>query len=74
MKWAGYTECKGKMINSYKLSVGYVEGKRRVRHIRKDIYNIKKDLRERMCEDVDWVKLAWDRSQCKAVVISLQVL
>jgi hypothetical protein len=51
-------------INTYKRSVGKLEGKRSLeRPRRKWKGNIKLDLKERGCESVDWIHLAQDMDQ-----------
>jgi hypothetical protein len=55
--------------NAYNILVGQSEGRltpRRPRRRRKN--NIKIDLREVGWEDVDWIHLAQDRDQWRAVV------
>jgi hypothetical protein len=65
------------MRNTYKVLVGRPEVKtplRRSRHRCED--NIKMDLKEIGWEVVDWIHLAQDRIQCRAVVnmvMNLQV-
>jgi hypothetical protein len=51
------------MRNAYEVLVRKPEGKR---YRWKD--NIKLDLEEAECEDVDWIHLAHDRVQCKVLV------
>jgi hypothetical protein len=57
------------MINAYKILVGRPGGKRpiiRLRHRWKDKEWM--DLRERGWQDVDWIHLAQDRDQWRAVL------
>jgi hypothetical protein len=57
------------MINAYKIFVGKPEGKRplgKPRHKCED--NIRMDLREVEWEGVDWIYLAQDRDQWRAVM------
>jgi hypothetical protein len=59
-----YLICMGEMRNAYKILVKQPEGKRPLwqpRH--KWENNIKMDLTEIVCEDVDWIHLAQDRDQ-----------
>jgi hypothetical protein len=61
-KWVGHVAHMGKMRNAYKTLVGKREGKkslRRPRHRWKD--NIKMDLKETECDDVDRIHLVQDR-------------
>jgi hypothetical protein len=58
----------GKMKNAYKILVGKPEGKRplqRPGRISED--NIRMDVKE-IGWDVDWIRLAQDRDQCRALV------
>jgi hypothetical protein len=49
--------------------VGKPEGKRPLgRPRRRWVNNIKMDLREIGCDDMDWIDLARDRDQCRALV------
>jgi hypothetical protein len=68
MGWAGHVACLGEKINAYRILVVKPEGKRpigRPRHRWED--NIKMNLREGW-GDVDWIYLAQDRDQWRAVV------
>jgi hypothetical protein len=59
-----HIECLGEVRNAYKILVRKREGKRphrRLRH-RWEYDNIM-DVRKIGWEDVDWIHLAWDRSQ-----------
>jgi hypothetical protein len=65
------------MRNEYKILVGKREGKRRLgRSRRRWVNNIIMNLREICWEGVDWMQLAQDRDQWRALVktvMSLQV-
>ena len=75
MKQAGRIACKGETTESCKLSVVYFQRKILVRwQLHKYAYNVKKDLQERICEEVEWVQLASDSSQCQPVLTKLWVL
>jgi len=61
--------CMGKMKNAYKILVGKPEEKRPLRELRhrwED--NIRMDLREIWFECVDWMHVAQNRDQWRALV------
>jgi hypothetical protein len=69
MRWAGHEERMGEMRSVYSILVGKPEGNRpfeRSRHRWEG--NIRMDLREIVWESVDWIHLARDRDQWRAVV------
>jgi hypothetical protein len=58
--------------NAYRVFVGKPEGKRLLgRPRRRWVGNIKIDLREIGWGDVDWIDLALDRDQWRALVITV---
>jgi hypothetical protein len=64
-------ECStnGEKRNAYKISVGKPEGKRPLgRHRRRWENNIRMDLREIGWGGMDWIDLAQDRDQWRALV------
>jgi hypothetical protein len=62
----------GKMRNAYTFFVGKPEGKRPVERPRCSWNNnIKMDLREIVCEVVDWINLAQNMGQWRAVVYTV---
>jgi hypothetical protein len=62
----------GEMRNPYDILVGKPEGKRPLgRHGRRWKYNIRVDLGEVGWESVDWMNLAQDRDQWRAVMNTL---
>jgi hypothetical protein len=68
MKWAGHVASMGVMRNECKILVGKHEGKRPLGRPRcrwED--NIRMDLRERVWASVDWVYVAEDRDQWRAL-------
>jgi hypothetical protein len=59
----------GEKINSYRISVGKPEGKRILGRPRRGrVCNINMDLRELEYDGLDWIDLAQDRDQWKALV------
>jgi hypothetical protein len=69
MRWAGHLERMGEKINACRILVGKPEGKRplgRPRH--RWVGNIKMDLREIGLDGVDWMDMAQDRDQWRALV------
>jgi hypothetical protein len=66
---AVHVACMGEMINAYKILIGTPEGKRPIRRCRCRLgYNIRLDLREIGRDVVNWIHLAEDRDQRRAVV------
>jgi hypothetical protein len=67
MGWACSTN--GEKMNAYRISVGKSEGKRRLgRPRRRWVDNIKIDSREIEWDGMDWIDLAQDRTQWRALV------
>jgi hypothetical protein len=69
MTWSGHVARIGEKRNAYRISVGKLEGKRplgRPRRRWKD--NIRMDLREIGWGGMDWIDLAQDRDQWRALV------
>jgi hypothetical protein len=65
----GACSTNGEKRNVYRISVGKPEGKRPlVRPRRRWVDNIKMDFREREWDGVDWVYMAQDRDQWRALV------
>jgi hypothetical protein len=56
------------MINAYKILVGKRKGKRSLRRQRCGWEDIKTDLKEIRCNEVDCTLLAKDSKQCRALV------
>jgi hypothetical protein len=68
MRWAGLVARMGKKI-SYRILVGKPEGKRPLgRHIHRLEHNIRMDFREIGWSGMDWIDLAEDRDQWRALV------
>jgi hypothetical protein len=69
MRWAGHVARLGEKQNAYRIVVGKREAKRPLgRPIRRWVDNIKMDLREIGWDGVDWIDLAQDRDQWRALV------
>ena len=69
MRWEGHVARVGERMGAYKVLVGKIEGKTqlgRFRHIWED--NIKMDLQDVGCGDVDWTELAQDRDRWRTLV------
>jgi hypothetical protein len=69
MKSAGHVAQMGSKKSAYSVLVRIPEGKRPLgipNHVWED--NIKLDLREIGCGDIDWISLAQDRNQWKDLV------
>jgi hypothetical protein len=59
----------GETRNAYRILVGKPEGKRPLKRLRRRwVNNIKMDLKEIGWDDMDWIKLAQDRDQWRALV------
>jgi hypothetical protein len=57
-------DTNGKKRNAYRILVGKSEGKRQLEGPRhRWVDNMKMDLRERGCSDMDWIDLAQDTDQ-----------
>jgi hypothetical protein len=69
IRWAGQEACMGENSNAYRVLVGKPEGKRPLgRHICRLEDNIKMDLKEIGWGSMDWIHLAHDRDQWRALV------
>jgi hypothetical protein len=69
MRWAGHVARLEEKTNAYKILVGKPEGKRSLgRPRRRWVNNIKMDLRETEWDGMDWINLAQDRGQWRALV------
>jgi hypothetical protein len=72
MRWAGHVARMGEKRNAYRLLVGTPEGKRPLgRPRRRWVDNIRMDLGEVVCGDVDWIGLAKGRNRWRALVNSV---
>jgi hypothetical protein len=69
MRWAGHVARIGEKKNEYRILVGKLEGKRPLgRPRRRWVNNIKMDLRGTGWDGMDWIDLAQDRDQWRALV------
>jgi hypothetical protein len=69
MRWAGYVAQMGEKRKAYRILVGKPEGKKPVGRPRcKWANNIKMDLREIGWGGMDWLDLAQDSDQWRALV------
>jgi hypothetical protein len=70
LRWAGHVARMGEKRNAYMILVGKPEGKRSLgRPRRRWVENIKMDLtREIRWDGVDWMDMAQDRDQWRALV------
>jgi hypothetical protein len=64
MRWAGHVARIWEKRNAYRILVGNPLGRPR----RRWVDNIKLDLIETGFDDMDWIDLAQDRDQCRALV------
>jgi len=69
MRWAGHVARIGKGRGVYRVLVGKPEGKKPLgRSRRRWADNIKMDLQEVRCRNMNWVELAEDRDRWRALV------
>jgi hypothetical protein len=69
MRWAGHIARMGEKRNAHRILVGKPEGKRPLGRPRRWwVDNIKIDLREIGWDGMDWIDLAQDRDQWRALV------
>jgi hypothetical protein len=69
MRWMGHVARMGEKRNAYRILVGKPEGKRPLGRPRcRWLDNIKMDLREIGWDGVDWIDMAQDRDQWRALV------
>jgi hypothetical protein len=69
MRWVGHVARIGAQRNTYGILVGKAEGKRPLGRPRcRWVNNIKMDLREIVWDVWDWIDLAEDREQWRALV------
>ena len=69
MRWTGHVARMGERRDGYRVLVGKPEGKRSLRRPRRGWEdNIKMELHEVRCEDMDWINLAQDTDRWRALV------
>jgi hypothetical protein len=69
MRWVGHAARMGDKRNAYRILVGKPEENRSLRKSRSRwVDNIKVDLRAIGWDDMDWIDMAQDRDQCRALV------
>jgi hypothetical protein len=78
MRWEGHVAQMGEKRNAYRTLLGKPEGKSPMGRPRlRCVGNIKTDFREIGRDDMDWINVAQDRDQWRALVnsvLNLQVL
>jgi hypothetical protein len=75
MKWAGHVARMGERLNAYRILVGKPEGKRPLGGPRRRcVDNIKMDFTEIRWDGVDWIELAQDKDQWRALVNTVMKL
>jgi hypothetical protein len=77
MRWAGHVARMGAKRNAYRILVGKPEGRRPLGRLRRRwVDNIKMDHKQIDSDGEDWIDLAQDRDQWRALVntvMNLQV-
>jgi hypothetical protein len=72
MRWAGHVARAGEKRNAYRILVGDPEGKRPLGRPRlRRVNNIKGNIRETGWDGMNWIDLAQDRDQWRALVNTL---
>ena len=75
MRWTGHVACMGEKRGVYRVLVGKPEGKRPLgRPRRRWVDNIRMDLQEVGCGDMDWIGLAHDRDRWRTLVSAVMNL
>jgi hypothetical protein len=75
MRWAGHAARMGEKRNTYRILVGNPEGKRPLGRPRcRWVDNIKMNLREIGWDGIDWIDLAQNRDQWRALVNTIMNL
>jgi hypothetical protein len=75
MRWSMNVARMGQKRNVYRILVGKPEGKRPLgRPRRRWVDNIRMDLGEIGWDGMDWIELAQDRDQCRALVNTVKNL
>jgi hypothetical protein len=69
MRWVGFVARMGEKRKAYRILLGKPKGKRPLgRRRRRWVDNIKINIREIGWDDMDWIDLAQDRYQWRALV------
>ena len=75
MRWAGHVARMGEEKGVYRVFVGKPEGKRPLgRPRRRWVDNIRMDLQEVECGNLDWIGLAQDRDRWRTLVSAVMNL
>jgi hypothetical protein len=75
MRWVGHVARMGKGRGVYRVLVGKPEGKRPLRRVgRRWGDNIKTELQELKCGDIDWIELAQDMERWRGSVNAVKIL
>jgi hypothetical protein len=75
MRWAGHVARIVEQRNAYRILVGKLEGKGSLGRPRcRWVDNIEIDLRERGWDSMDWIDMAQDRDQWRALLSTLMNL
>jgi hypothetical protein len=75
MRWAGHVARMGKERRVYRVLVGKPEGRRPLgRHRCRWVDNIRTDLQEVGCGNMDWIGLAQDRDMWRTLVSAVMNL
>ena len=75
MRWAGHVARMGEERGVYRVLVGKPEGRRPLgRPTRRWVDNIRMDLQEVGCGNVDWIGLAQDRDRWRTLVSTVMNL
>ena len=75
MRWAGHVACMGKEKGVYRVLVGKPEGRRPLgRPRRRWVDNIRMDLQEVRCGNMDWIGLAQDTDGWRTFVSAVMNL
>ena len=75
MRWAGHVARMGEERGVYKVLLGKPEGRRPLGRPRcRWVDNIRMDLQEVGCEDMDWIGLAQDRDRWRKLVSAVMNL
>ena len=75
MRWAGHVARMGEERGLYRVLVGKPDGRRPLARSRRGwVDNIRMDLQEVECGNIDWIGLAQDRDRWRTLVIAVMNL